>query len=1031
MNYVSVVNGTRNRGFKEGDDVGRLSPAYRPCELGEALACVYDFDAYAVAYVVPGVERHCRLTKGGLDAFPGEVECSVFFADVDHNLPGQSGKVAWTVELLRQVQEQHASLDMLRTAGLYHTKGGYRLVQPLTRALPPREFELHLHAWLATLKRAGIHVDEHAKDWTRHFRLPHVRRDGAPFRAAQTLFRSMRPIDPDMLDVRAVRATSVEAQLQSQPGSVRHNERQTEPVAWSEGVPSEWREHIERIATAVRAVGDAWHPLFLAISGALARSRVPLSQVPVLVRAISAATGADARSEEREQQARYTIERLRRGEPVTGFPTLVHRWPAVAEEVSAATRTPLREALHEQAIAERVTPALDLDQAQQELEQLLFMPTYGIVLVAAECGFGKSAIACRAAVQRALKQYASATAQGLRAPLGSKTSISVDTNALSTQLANDIRAMCVTPKRYFGPLSVRSPDGSPVCKLHKIALPIVEGGQSMQYELCEGRGLKKCRFHEECTARLGYEGDSHSRITIGTHQRIDTLDSEAGSTGLLVVDEPSTLLESDKIDEEELVGALGMLSHFESRYVAAMEPALCAAQEWLQSADLDQPRSLHDVMRELSKDARVEGALSRAKRIAGLDGDVVDCVRDHCFPEGRRGTAPPMTQVASHRLRETENEDFARRLGAASRVLELLYQRLRTTSHVSLRVVAVRDKRKLSITGLNQRLLDAFGRDGSVVVLDANAELFLPVLQKVFGYRPQIYRFAAADGAPIQRTLTEFRGATRSGWFVRGELAIAPRLVSAVRQLFAWVAEDPSASVVGIITMRAVELALRAALHPDDPSIEKQWREAGWKLATLAEAREKLGPIVRGFQGEVRLGHYGAVRGLNYMADVDCLVTLGDPWPNLGFVKDEVMFLEQPEVFEERALAWCRAELEQAQGRIRAVHRKRPGRALHVGAVLPSGFGWSQGGVEIRALPNGRPRVQVAMDAAELLRIVAAQGGVRSVARSLSVSPNMVRKYLNGESVVGAERAQILRALAAPYDLGAPLPGHTAGPGER
>src|SRR5688572_20258005 len=148
MNYVSIVKGKRNVGYEPPRELESLVQAYTPCELVAALKGVYDFDAYAVSYVVVGAAQHCRINKPGLDTFPHAVECSVMFADIDLKPPGQREKVQWTVERFRQVHEQLAKVELLRTVGIYHTRNGYRLVQPLTRTLPPVEFERHLGAWL-------------------------------------------------------------------------------------------------------------------------------------------------------------------------------------------------------------------------------------------------------------------------------------------------------------------------------------------------------------------------------------------------------------------------------------------------------------------------------------------------------------------------------------------------------------------------------------------------------------------------------------------------------------------------------------------------------------------------------------------------------------------------------------------------------------------------------------------------------------------------------------------------------------------
>ena len=146
--------------------------------------------------------------------------------------------------------------------------------------------------------------------------------------------------------------------------------------------------------------------------------------------------------------------------------------------------------------------------------------------------------------------------------------------------------------------------------------------------------------------------------------------------------------------------------------------------------------------------------------------------------------------------------------------------------------------------------------------------------------------------------------------------------------------------------MRLLRLHLEAAWLP-------MATPRGAEQVRVAEARETLGPILRCWPGEIVFGHYGAVRGLNTMADVDALITLGDPWPHLGDARNDAAFLGLAQAWQQRLEAMCRAELEQAHGRIRPVHRARPGRALHVGTMLPSGYGWTSGSVEMRSMPRG------------------------------------------------------------------------------
>ena len=107
---------------------------------------------------------------------------------------------------------------------------------------------------------------------------------------------------------------------------------------------------------------------------------------------------------------------------------------------------------------------------------------------------------------------------------------------------------------------------------------------------------------------------------------------------------------------------------------------------------------------------------------------------------------------------------------------------------------------------------------------------------------------------------------------------------------------------------------------------------------------------------ELLIGHYGAQRGLDTWAGADVLVTLGDPWPDLGAARAEALALGlDPNAW---ARDKARAELLQAWGRARAVHRTTPVLILHLGArVLGPEVSWAPqwGEVEVEVPASHRP----------------------------------------------------------------------------
>lgn len=164
-------------------------PAYQVVELKEALRAIYETDAHFVPYH-NGAARQARINKTGLPLYAGgDLVVDALIAEED--LPGHG---EWTPELRATAREQEATLEILSTVGIYETAHGRRFVQPLAEPIPLADVERHLHRWLEHLRAAGVNVDMACKDWTRHYRLPHVQRDGKPYRSPYVNLDRMQPI---------------------------------------------------------------------------------------------------------------------------------------------------------------------------------------------------------------------------------------------------------------------------------------------------------------------------------------------------------------------------------------------------------------------------------------------------------------------------------------------------------------------------------------------------------------------------------------------------------------------------------------------------------------------------------------------------------------------------------------------------------------------------------------------------------------------------------------------------------------------
>jgi hypothetical protein len=976
--------------------------AYEVLDLEDALARVYATDAHLVTYVVAGAEYQPRINKTGLHMAPTMPVVEAFFCDVDN-----AAHAEWTDALRAAARAEEDALAILGTAGIYDTAHGRRIVQPIAEAIRADGVEPYLRRWLRDLEAAGLAVDWKCKDWTRHFRLPHVRRAGRNYRSPRVALERMRTIALTPIPASECAAPAL---------TTRGAPRPVVSVDWTRDLPPTWEAKVARLANAVRAVESDWHTLFLTLAGALLARGVPPEHVPAICRAVSLATHADTRTGDREKSARSTVERKVAGFAVKGHAELRRRYPIVADALDELTASGANARMREHArAASNEPPPSPLAETTAALERAIQNAPDGVTSISAECGLGKTQAAIRVAVARAN----AALADKKRAPSQSKTVISVDKNSLAIQVAADVRKSGTPAKRLFGPLSLLREDGTPECRYHATAKPLVEGGQPLQLLFCEGRGGTRCPHYDSCRARQGFEGDEDARITIAPHALLAKSQAEAGTTGLLVIDEPPSLIESASFTEEDIAATLDARSMFAVQYGAAMAPALRAIRAWVVGAsDLERVVPLKDAVREAANtvsplDVAVACVAARVSRSGDHAADIVACVAESMGPSPR-SPAPPIQNSYVHRARH--DRGIAEKLGAASKVLKAVHFALTTDERVDARVEESGKTRTLVLSHARVDLAKAVKREGATVLLDASADLHAPALAKIVGYVPPFHRFTAQDGAPIARTLLQTGAATRRSWFVNKRLVIDSGIVTQLERVLAWAAEDPMTKTLGLVTFRplAIALAITMAGEPVPDSARATWASIGQRPEELDAVRTALARALARWPGTLKVGHYGAVRGLDTMKDVDAMATLGDPWPHIPSVQHDVGFLGLEEPWERRLTGLARAELEQAHGRLRVVHRTRPARALHVGNVLPGGSGWREGQVTYRKLVGGRPRTEVTMSREEVRAAVGALGSISAAAREVGCSPMAMGRYFSGERAVPPALAIELRRLTAP-----------------
>lgn len=1027
-----------------------------------------------------------------------DVWCTMHAVDIDN--PGHR---AWTDEDLRNFERLKRECPSLQTSITYKTEHGWRCLNPYAEPVPVSVAEQVILARLDQMQREGIDVDYKCKDWTHVFRLPKTyrvnKRTGARTLSAYELendtFTPIDPYDPalyrytslpgtgpareaeradgktvavDVPGPGATDAAMARPRAQAQFKAKASKPRRASVLTYEKDplkIPLQYSILIELVADAIgKKVSSGYHHLYLCLAGALLQKAMVSPQyVPVMVRVIAqraetiwregrpedaARWAGHSWADEHEGSARDTCERWAADERVSAYGALNRDYPAVAIELHYGTNRAAKR--RESAPAD--TKVLSAKEAREELFiRIMGAGDHdGTMIVVAGCGAGKTHAAERAAWARAR-----GTHEKERAPRGSKTAISVDKNRLAIQVCNSLENAFGEPwLRYRSPASVLDKNKRPVCKFHEQARLLQRGGHSVHYELCEGRGKTPCEYRGTCSAYGAFEGDEMARVAVGNHALIRPLMRFAGTTGLVVLDELQSPVETRTFSLSQVVRTLEKGHLYYDSYFYCMKPAVYALAKYIANAELTEESD------RVPKAMPLEGALlwgadhvpdedvgyacaaARVPRTTNTEV-LLPCVRN-ALPEDAKSDAPPVRPVEMNMAKR--NAARSRELGEASEVLRLLYdavKRLDSGDYRTLRqVIRVEEQtvggvtdRVACITGVRKQTVDILRTPGPRVITDANADLYVELLKRAVyepdrPYRPNVYRVEAADAVRVDRYLAPVAYSSRSGW-LSGEKVAWKEFKATLRRSIAFVRDpnvcgflnkDASARTLFVVTYKRIELAMRAVRTPTDATRDN-WLGAGGSQEELDEAAREIGPILKLWTGDLVIGYFQGLRGMDEGERADTLITLGDPWINLGEVRSQVAFMNSftdatdergrpipPLDVPSRSLAIARAELEQAHGRIRAASRPGPALALHVGRVLPGGPGWADA-VELKVSPGRQPN-EPSMTKDEFCQIRLEMNLTQDqVAKHLCISSRMVRMYEKGDVAIKPAVASILREL--------------------
>ena len=980
------------------ENAHRIETRYAPTTLDELRTMRYRSEAhfvtYELFYVASGVALPAqpRIAK---DAMPWlreqgiDARMTCFAADVD-----TPGHVAWTEEMRREFYALWAARPtVLATCAVYLSLKGYRLIQPLKTPLIVEAGERALRAWIERLVAAGVWVSvREVRDWTRHFRTPHHLRTGAR-------------VSSEWQDWSRCEAVEVEVPAEAPRAPTRRRTNNAAPravEAFDDVCPAGWEPVADAVGEAIRDhVKSDWRRCYLALSGALLERGCPPEGVPSLVaRAHLVDPQWSSLLTDRVTIARNTVLRWGTGLEVSGAAALRSGWPLVAEALDASTSNGAEAQVLRQlaSVERRIT---DVTEATSTLRQEI-RDAYGVVLLAGPPGLGKT---------EAVIDHAKGLAKiDGRAKPGQRIGLSAPTTALATEIQRRAEGAGVRTLRVFGPLGHTQADGTPTCIHHEVAKPLVAGAQSLEQLFCAPDAGAPCERALSCPARNGLDGDPSANLVVGPHELVGVVATSVGKAGTLVIDEPPQLVEVTAVRLCDLDLALDELVAFEGSYTSRLAPSLHAIAAWASAAEPGAVVTAADAVAAGASSVRADLVRGFATE-GGLGAEIVR--RAQLATGEAKSIAPPLTLVT--RVAVRRNVARSTIIGLASSVYVAIWRALQPAEeglHPSrLRVIERDGARVLSIVGANDRAVAALRRDAPTVVLDAGAALIAPTVQRIVGYAPRLVELDVSDGAPVERTILACGRATRSRLFDRGSSLNLDALIPLLRAVFAWAREDPDTNSLVVVSWGAVEALLAHAL--DLPGgAPTPLKRAGVTQKAAAEARERLEDIVAPWRGRVRLAHYGGLRGLDHLRDADALATVGDPRPTLDAENDRSAWLDADA--DGRVDALAAAELDQAHGRLRLVHRERKARALHVGAIVPAG--WCGRDVAVRRMAAGRPAAKCpsGMSASELVSKRNAAGLSQSaLALLVGVSQMTMSRYESSARAIPSDVAvKILECLS-------------------
>lgn len=952
----------------------------------------------------------------GRPTFSNPIRMGLLAIDADceraHRANGGSGGVAdeaWRgVELTKQARIR-AAID--RTFA-YDTRGGYRavfrlphpfLIRTVADDLRWRIFYVRSLCWFA--REFDVIGDPSTDSWNNLFRAPHATRSKgaqpeqhAKYGDAREIgiwpyFPSPSTFDADVQTAEALakkdalwRTRGLALLTKPTKGPARARLRPVLRTA-VQPTPLILSTMEAELSTEIANIQDGRHALYLALAGTLLRRGVDPVEAPLLIERV-ACSAADAKAQSRKSDAASTATRFGKGIAVTGMSTLRRDWPRIAAVVDK--HLPIPEAdgvedLREELASRPASPALPLGDVPIRIGNVIDDSAHGrhkVTLVRVTPGAGKTA----AAAARARTST-------------SKTALAFALNDLAKDHFNQIRNGRADVQRRFGIASALNGSGKPICRQPERVGAVQTAGLSGAALVC-----KTCPHQDSCSIEGGMEGERiGAQLMVTNHELLSQATGFVGKRGLLIVDESPRAFDHIVLTRAALVALKKAAAIYELSFLAAaLRPMLMWLEELFAVRKLLPEQPFADCARAATSQTRIRAdwsvvAGSAAAALNLLDGDVRGLDPLTLFARVMdQHSSPPLRPEVLSQIRRGDMKT-AEKVRASWPVLHAVHHGLCgprgriewDPPHGTATTV-------LRVTLPNPMFASVLTSGGPVVILDATGDQ--QVLEYMSTEPVHVVDIAVADGAPIERVVRHWANGSRTRALPGGKVSVD--VVSPVVKEALGRAATSGARTVLLVSYKPVVDALRAARDEDEGH------------------EEELAAALSASALHVVLAHYGAVRGKNVFEgsrweDLDAVVTLGDPWPDVTLARAEAEFMKLDDVAAgSRAYSLAAIELVQVFGRLRAPRRTRPGLLLHYGRVLPSDWHCGNATVEIR--PEGRPPLQSSMALADLTMLIHSFGGNRALSKASGVPETTIRHAASGQRPIGPEMAEKLRPLLSP-----------------